>query len=136
MSILIRSLLDPQQIFSDTLSRPITTKLNCLSAPKNLFTASLLRLAFCVPAFFLYIAGGERGDGLIPSNDAIFAVSIGVFSFTSGYLVTAASQAAPYSVPYRYRTTVANLCTIAFQSAFAAALLLALVLRTLLFPSM
>ena len=96
----------------------------------------MVRLAVGVPAFFLYIAGGseEGGGGVIPSNDTIFCTCVAVYSFFSGYLVTLASQAAPETVPTRYRSQVANLCSISFQSAFAAALLLALGLRPLLFP--
>ena len=51
-----------------------------------------------------------------------------------GGQVTAAMQAAPLSVPLEYRTQVANICTVCFQAAFAAALLIALALRPVLFP--
>ena len=124
------------QIFSDTISRPITTKLNCLSDPRHLLGAALLRLVVCVPAFFLYITGGSStqvGGGLIPQNDILFCTCIAVFSFLSGYLVTLATQAAPVTVPERYRSAVANMCTIAFQGAFAFSLLLALAIRPVLF---
>ena len=70
----------------------------------------------------------------MPRSDAAFCVAIAAFSFLSGYLVTAASQAAPESVPPKYRTDVANVCSVAFQTALAAALLIALALRPLLFP--
>jgi hypothetical protein len=126
----------PRQIFADTFARPLTTKITCISQPSHLLTAAVIRLAIGVPVFFLYIAGGsaEGGGGAIPSNDTAFCFGVAVYSFFSGYLVTLASQAAPETVPSRYRSQVANLCSISFQSAFAAALLLALVLRALLFP--
>lgn len=114
----------------------MTTKLNCLTDPRQLLGAAAMRLVVGVPVFFLYIAGGssEGGGGLLPRNDAIFCSFIAAFSFSSGYLVTVASQVAPETVPQRHRAAVANQCTIAFQGAFAAALLLALVIRPLLFP--
>eukprot|EP00802_Teleaulax_amphioxeia_P016116 Tamp_16226.p1 GENE.Tamp_16226~~Tamp_16226.p1 ORF type:complete len:447 (+),score=61.96 Tamp_16226:115-1455(+) len=116
------------KIFSDTISRPLTTKLQCVSSPKYLLVAAIVRLGVCVPAFFMYITG------LVPQNDAVFCGSIAVFSFFSGYLTTSAFQAAPSTVPPEYRSRVATVCAVSFQVAFAAALLLALGVRPLVFP--
>ena len=122
------------QIFSDTISRPLTTKLQCLTTPNLLLGAAVVRFVICVPAFFLCILPLSAAGGLWPRNDAAFCAAIAVFSFLSGYLVTAAWQMATDVVPYRYRTQVANVCAVAFQAALAAALLLALAIRPLLFP--
>ena len=122
------------QIVCDTLSRPVTTSLTCLQVPNFLLIASLLRLIVCVPLFFLYISGGNKGP-LIPSNDLVFCVVVGLFSFFSGFLITSAFIVAAQSVKDKYKGDVAYFCTIAFQTAFALALLFALLIRTLLFPN-
>jgi hypothetical protein len=93
----------------DTVSRPLTTVFKCSPPPHHLLALALLRLALFVPAFFLYItppAPGEAAAWYV--DDTPFCVAIAVFSFLSGYLVTAASQAAPKCVPLRYRTQVTN----------------------------
>ena len=125
-----------QQIFSDTVARPATTCLKCVKSDKAVLLIAALRLFLAIPAFFLYIAPG--GGNFVADNlksDVGFCVAIGIFSFFSGYLVTNAFQIAPTTVPPAYKAQVANMCSVSFQTAFAAALVTALLLRMALFPS-
>eukprot|EP00547_Thalassionema_nitzschioides_P000484 CAMPEP_0194206554 /NCGR_PEP_ID=MMETSP0156-20130528/5539_1 /TAXON_ID=33649 /ORGANISM="Thalassionema nitzschioides, Strain L26-B" /LENGTH=439 /DNA_ID=CAMNT_0038933097 /DNA_START=33 /DNA_END=1352 /DNA_ORIENTATION=+ len=76
------------RIFSDLLGRPSTLYLTSQS-PTSIFTASTLRLLLS-PLFFIY-----SSTTILPKNDSAVIVSVFLFSFTSGFLVTRAYQLAP-----------------------------------------
>lgn len=111
---------------ADMIGRPCTVLLRVIHSKRGMVIASLIRVCF-LPFFFLYTFGGD----VIPKNDVVAAIGIGVFSFSSGFINTVAYQLAPTMIPVETQTTngarVANVINTAFHAAVYGGLLISVV---------
>lgn len=77
------------KLFSDMLGRPSTVLCPFVKTTRLLLIGTFLRFA-AVPVFFIYTF-----TDIIPRNDWVFCICVGVFSYTAGYLNTVCYQLAP-----------------------------------------
>lgn len=117
------------RLFADLLGRPATLCLTTKSSSLILFlsTARLL----LSPLFFIY-----SSTTLLPKNDFAAVVSVFLFAFTSGYLVTLAYQLAPTLLSDNERernlTKQTSLLSIFFSVSVVLGLCATFTLRSLL----
>lgn len=119
----LASILFYAKTFTDALSRPATVVLPQIIRSRSvLLLVAVIRLAICVPLFFLYVFG----NGVLPRNDAIFTIAIAIFAGTSGYLSTLSFQLLPVSDPASPITRqVSTIMNLSLQLAFFVAVGLA-----------
>jgi hypothetical protein len=111
---------------SDMLGRPCTVLLRVIHTPRRMVTAALIRLLF-LPLFFIYTFGGD----VIPKNDTLVTIFVGLFAFSSGFINTVAYQQAPTMIPSELRiingARVANMINTVFHAAVYGGLLVSFV---------